>query len=97
MESIQLGYATNSVVSPQEQVFEQVYTKVQGEFGVEGLIGLVRYVTDKAIQERENTLNNLETEAKEVKTPRGTIAKVPAQRRISFSVGSDFKAIVNNK
>jgi nucleoid DNA-binding protein len=38
-----------------------------------------------------------QTEAKEVKTPKGTIAKVPAQRRISFSVGSDFKAIVNNK
>ena len=37
------------------------------------------------------------TNAKEVKTPRGTIAKVPAQKRISFSVGSEFKAIVNNK
>jgi hypothetical protein len=67
MEPIQLGYATNSVVPPQEQVFEQVYMKVQGEFGIEGLIGLVRYVTDKAIQERENTLKNLEAEVKEVK------------------------------
>ena len=38
-----------------------------------------------------------QTEAKEVKTPKGTMAKVPAQRRISFSVGSDFKAVVNNK
>jgi nucleoid DNA-binding protein len=37
------------------------------------------------------------TEAKEVKTPKGTMAKVPAQRRVSFSVGSDFKAIVNEK
>lgn len=37
------------------------------------------------------------TVAKEVKTPRGTIAKVPAQRRVSFSVGSEFKATVNNK
>ena len=37
------------------------------------------------------------TAAKEVKTPRGTIAKVPAQKRVSFSVGSEFKAIVNNK
>ena len=36
-------------------------------------------------------------EATEVKTPKGTMAKVPAQRRVSFSVGSDFKAIVNNK
>ena len=33
---------------------------------------------------------------KEVKTPRGTIAKVPAQRRVSFSVGSEFKAVVNS-
>ena len=80
MESIQLGYATNSVVSPQEQVFEQVYTKVQGEFGVEGLIGLVRYVTDKAIQERENTLNNLETEAKEVKRAIDLINEVMPNR-----------------
>ena len=38
-----------------------------------------------------------QTEAKEVKTPKGTMAKVPAQRRVSFSVGSDFKAIVNDK
>jgi DNA-binding protein HU-beta len=38
-----------------------------------------------------------ETKAKEIKTPRGTMAKVPAQRRVSFSVGSDFKSIVNEK
>ena len=38
-----------------------------------------------------------QTAAKEVRTPKGTMAKVPAQRRVSFSVGSDFKAIVNNK
>jgi len=36
-------------------------------------------------------------EATEVKTPKGTMAKVPAQRRVSFSVGSEFKSIVNNK
>ena len=36
-------------------------------------------------------------EATEVKTPRGTMAKVPAQRRVSFSVGSEFKTIVNRK
>ena len=36
-------------------------------------------------------------EATEVKMPRGTMAKVPAQRRVSFSVGSEFKATVNNK
>jgi DNA-binding protein HU-beta len=36
-------------------------------------------------------------EATEVKTPRGTMSKVPAQRRVSFSVGSEFKATVNGK
>ncbi len=36
-----------------------------------------------------------QTKVKEVKTPIGTIAKVPAQRRVSFSAGSKFKAIVN--
>ena len=35
------------------------------------------------------------TPEKEVKTPKGIMAKVPAQRRISFSVGSEFKATVN--
>jgi nucleoid DNA-binding protein len=34
-------------------------------------------------------------EATEVKTPRGIMAKVPAQRSVSFSVGSEFKSIVN--
>ena len=38
-----------------------------------------------------------QTKATEVRTPRGTIAKVPAKRRVSFSVGADFKAIVNNE
>ena len=82
---VQLGYATNSVVSPQEQVFEQVYMKVQGEFGVEGLIGLVRYVTDKAIQERENTLKNLETEVKEVKQAIDLINEVMPNRPMAKS------------
>jgi len=36
-------------------------------------------------------------EATEVRTPKGTIAKVPAQRRVSFSMGSEFKSTVNNK
>jgi len=36
-------------------------------------------------------------EATEVRTPKGTMAKVPAQRRVSFSVGSDFKATANGK
>ena len=36
-------------------------------------------------------------EAKEVRTPKGTMAKVPAQRRVSFSTGSEFKSTVNDK
>ena len=43
------------------------------------------------------TFKAKQTKAKEVKTPRGTVAKVPAQRRVSFSVGSEFKSVVNNK
>ncbi|WPX97328.1 HU family DNA-binding protein [Candidatus Bandiella euplotis] len=35
--------------------------------------------------------------AKEVKTPKGTMAKVPAHKRISFSVGKEFKQVVNGK
>lgn len=63
-----LGCAADSVViNPQEQMFEQVYMSVQSEFGIEGLVNLVKYVTAKALQERENTLRNLETEAKEVR------------------------------
>jgi DNA-binding protein HU-beta len=43
------------------------------------------------------TFKAKQTKAKEVKTPRGTIAKVLAQRRVSFSAGREFKAIVNGK
>ena len=43
------------------------------------------------------TFRAKQTEEKQVKTPRGDMAKVPAQRRISFSVGSEFKAAANNK
>ena len=38
-----------------------------------------------------------QTKAMEIKIPKGIVAKVPARRRISFSVGSEFKSIVNNK
>jgi DNA-binding protein HU-beta len=43
------------------------------------------------------TFKGRQVEAKEVKTPKGTMAVVPAQRRVSFSVGSEFKATVNGK
>jgi len=43
------------------------------------------------------TFKAKQTEEKQVKTPSGTMAIVPAQRRISFSVGSNFKSIVNDK
>lgn len=36
-------------------------------------------------------------EATEIRTPKGTMVKVPAQRRVSFSVGTEFKDAVNNK
>ena len=43
------------------------------------------------------TFKGRQVEAKEVKTPKGTMAAVPAQRRVSFSVGSEFKATVKGK
>jgi DNA-binding protein HU-beta len=43
------------------------------------------------------TFKAKQTEEKQVKTPSGIMATVPAQRRISFSVGSNFKSIVNDK
>jgi len=43
------------------------------------------------------TFKAKQTKTMEIKTPKGTMAKVPARRRISFSVGSEFKSIVNNK
>jgi DNA-binding protein HU-beta len=43
------------------------------------------------------TFKARKTAAKEVKTPKGTMAKVPAQRRVSFSVGKEFKETVNGK
>jgi nucleoid DNA-binding protein len=43
------------------------------------------------------TFKGRQVAAKEVKTPKGIMAMVPAQRRVSFSVGSEFKATVNGK
>jgi nucleoid DNA-binding protein len=42
------------------------------------------------------TFKGKHTKAKEVRTPKGTMARVPAQRRISFSVGKEFKNVVNS-
>lgn len=62
-----LGYAEKSSVPPQELVNEDIYLRVQSEYGVEGIVSLVRYLTQAALDQREQTLKNLETEAKEVK------------------------------
>ena len=43
------------------------------------------------------TIKAKQTKAKEVKTPRGTTAKVPAKRQVRFSVGAGFKEVVNKK
>lgn len=43
------------------------------------------------------TFKAKQRKATEVRTPKGIVAKVHAKRRVSFSVGSDFKSIVNNK
>ena len=62
-----LGYTKSNVEPSQEQVFEDIYHRVQGEYGVEGVVSLVRYLTQTALKQREQTLKNLETEANEAK------------------------------
>jgi nucleoid DNA-binding protein len=47
------------------------------------------------IQQKQKLAKN--KEAAEVRTPKGIMAKVPAQRRVSFSVENKLKSIVNNK
>jgi DNA-binding protein HU-beta len=43
------------------------------------------------------TFKAKQTEEKQVRTPKGTMATVPAGRRVSFSVGKEFKDIVNGR
>ena len=38
-----------------------------------------------------------EIKAKNIKTPRGVVVKVPAHRKVVFSVGKEFKEVVNEK
>ena len=38
-----------------------------------------------------------EIKAKNIKTPRGVVVEVPAHRRVFFSVGKEFKEVVNEK
>lgn len=61
------GYAQTNTVQPQEQVFENIYHQIQSEYGVEGIVSLVRFLTNEALNQREQTLKNLEAEAKDVK------------------------------
>jgi len=62
-----IGYTKSDVVPSQEQVFEDIYNRVQSEYGVDGIVSLVRFVTNQAVMQREQTLKNLEAEANEVK------------------------------
>lgn len=75
-----LGYTKIDVVPSQEQVFEDIYHRVQGEYGIEGVVSLVRYLTQTALEQREQTLKNLETEAKEVKRAIDMINEVMPNR-----------------
>ena len=80
-----LGYTKGDVVPSQEQVFEDIYHRVQGEYGVEGVVSLVRYLTQTALEQREQTLKSLETEAKEVKRAIDLINDVMPNRPIPKS------------
>lgn len=75
-----LGYTKSDVVPPQEQVFEDIYNRIQIEYGVEGVVNLVRYLTQTALEQQEQTLKNLETEAKEVKRAIDLINEVMPNR-----------------
>lgn len=41
------------------------------------------------------TFKAKKTKAREVTTPKGQVVKVPAQRVVKFSVGAEFKKVVN--
>ncbi len=43
------------------------------------------------------TFKAKQTKAMKVRTPRGDMADVPAQRQVRFSVGKEFKDVVNSK
>lgn len=75
-----LGYTKGDAVPPQEHVFEDIYHRVQGEYGVEGVVSLVRYLTQTALEQREQTLKSIETEAKEVKRAIDMINEVMPNR-----------------
>ena len=80
-----LGYTKSDVVPSQEQVFEDVYNRIQAEYGVEGVVLLVRYLTQTSLEQREQTLKNLEIEAKEVKRAIDLINEVMPNRPIAKS------------
>jgi len=77
-----IGYTRSDVVPSQEQVFEDIYNRVQAECGVEGVVSLVRYLTQTALEQREQTLKNLEIEAKEAKRAIDLINEVMPNRPI---------------
>jgi hypothetical protein len=79
------GYAQTSSVQPQESVFEDIYNRVQSEYGVEGIISLVRFITNQAVMQREQTLKNLEAEANEVKRAIDMINEVMPSRPLAKS------------
>lgn len=80
-----LGYTRSDVLPSQEQVFDDIYSRIQSEYGVEGVISLVRYLTQTALDQREQTLKSLENEAKEVKRAIELINEVMPSRPIAKS------------
>ena len=80
-----LGYTKSDVVPSQQQVFEDIYNRVQAEYGVEGVVNLVRYLTQTALEQREQTLKSLEIEANEVKRAIDMINEVIPSRPMAKS------------
>ena len=77
---------------------ELAITKIEAS---KNLTAICKCIAESLKEDKElkfigfGTFKAKNTEEKEVKTPRGTMAKVPAQRRVSFSAGSEFKKVVN--
>lgn len=77
-------YTANGV-PPQELAFEDIYNRIQSDYGVEGVVNFVRYLTQTALEQREQILKNLETEAKEVKRAIEMINEVMPSRPLTKS------------
>ena len=75
-------------------------TKSQASDAVNGVFDAIQSTLkagDKAAFVGFGTFKTSVSKARDVKTPRGTIAHVPEKRVVKFSAGVDLKAKANSK